>query len=72
VSARPSDRALCIGIIHEFSDWEDTMSGGKKFRCEDCPIRKKAEANPKSFVGILWRLHTKICPGWKAYQRSLR
>lgn len=42
-----------------------------KPRCEDCAFRKKAEARPRSFLGILWRLHTYICPGWKAYQRYL-
>jgi len=47
------------------------MSEHKKYRCEDCLMRKKAEAKPKSFFGIVWRLHTKICPGWRAYQRSL-
>lgn len=47
------------------------MADVKKMRCEDCAMRKKAEANPRSFIGILWRLHTHICPGWKAYQRSL-
>ena len=39
--------------------------------CATCGIRSKAEAKPRSFVGILWKLHTYICPGWKAYQRSL-
>jgi hypothetical protein len=43
----------------------------QKSNCEDCAIRKKAEAKPKSLIGILWKLHTYICPGWKAYQRSL-
>jgi hypothetical protein len=47
------------------------MAEIKQYRCADCPMRKRAEANPKSFVGFVWRLHTKICPGWKAYQRSL-
>ena len=42
-----------------------------KFPCEDCGLRKRAEAKPKSLVGRLWRWHTKICPGWKAYQRHL-
>jgi hypothetical protein len=38
----------------------------------DCPVRKKAEARPRSLIGIVWKLHTYICPGWKAYQRSLK
>lgn len=44
----------------------------KKSNCEDCAFRKKAEARPRSFLGILWRWHTHICPGWKSYQRTLR
>ena len=40
-------------------------------RCETCSLRKKAEARPRSLIGILWKLHTYVCPGWKAYQRSL-
>lgn len=47
------------------------MPQEKQHRCADCAWRKKAEANPKSLIGIVWRLHTKICPGWRAYQRSL-
>jgi hypothetical protein len=39
--------------------------------CENCPIRKKAEANPNSLFARLWRWHTTWCPGWKAYQKSL-
>lgn len=42
-----------------------------KHRCESCPWRQKYIDNPKSFSGRLWRWHTYICPGWKAYQRSL-
>ena len=30
----------------------------KKFSCETCEMRKKAEANPKSFMSRLWRWHT--------------
>lgn len=39
--------------------------------CENCPMRKKAEANPKSFMSRLWKWHTTWCPGWKAYQAHL-
>lgn len=46
------------------------MTDVSTHRCETCPMRKKAEANPRSLLGIVWRLHTKICPGWKAYQRA--
>jgi len=40
-------------------------------RCQDCPMRAKAEAKPKSFVGRLWFWHIKWCPGWKGYQEYL-
>jgi hypothetical protein len=43
----------------------------KTFSCETCPMRKKAEINPKSFWSRLWRWHTTWCPGWKAYQAHL-
>ena len=43
----------------------------KAYACEDCPTRKKAEANPKSFMARVWRWHTGWCPGWKAYQAHL-
>ena len=49
----------------------EKMTEENKIRCEDCAFRKKAEAKPYSFLGILWRLHTYICPGWKAYKKSL-
>ncbi len=42
-----------------------------EIRCEDCPMRKKAEAKPKTLFARVWRWHTTWCPGWKAYQRSL-
>jgi hypothetical protein len=44
----------------------------RKHNCENCALRRKAEAKPWSFLGILWKLHTHVCPGWKAYQRSLK
>ncbi|MFZ5631351.1 MAG: hypothetical protein ACOY40_00740 [Bacillota bacterium] len=40
-------------------------------RCEECRFRRNAERNPKSLISILWRWHTRWCPGWKAYQREL-
>lgn len=43
----------------------------RSFGCETCPLRQKAEANPKSFMAQLWRWHTRWCPGWKAYQAYL-
>lgn len=39
--------------------------------CEHCAWRAQAEANPRSFKARLWRWHTRWCPGWKKYQRSL-
>ncbi len=47
------------------------MPTNKKHNCAECGFRKKAQENPRSFLGILWKLHTFICPGWRAYQRSL-
>lgn len=41
-------------------------------RCETCPGRKKAEENPRSILGRLWKFHTRFCPGWKSYQRWLK
>jgi hypothetical protein len=39
--------------------------------CENCQWRKKSQANPGTFSARLWLWHTKWCPGWKAYQKSL-
>ena len=43
----------------------------KTFGCETCPMRQKAEADPKSLMARLWRWHTTWCPGWKEYQTHL-
>ncbi len=40
-------------------------------KCDICPIKAKYDANPKSFVGRLWRWHINFCPGWKAYMKSM-
>ena len=48
-----------------------SSSTEKTFGCETCPMRKKAEEKPKSFMARLWRWHTRWCPGWKAYQAYL-
>jgi hypothetical protein len=40
-------------------------------KCETCPMRLKAEKNPKALMSRLWKWHTSWCPGWKAYQKSL-
>jgi len=42
-----------------------------RHKCEDCGMRKRAEAKPNSLMAKIWRWHTGWCPGWKAYQRSL-
>lgn len=49
----------------------DQASTAKTFSCETCPMRQKAEANPKSFMARLWKWYTTWCPGWKAYQAHL-
>lgn len=48
------------------------MTETKAHNCENCPMRKKAEENPKAFTARLWKWHTGWCPGWKAYQESLQ
>ena len=40
-------------------------------RCENCPMRKRAEQNPNSILSKIWRWHTGWCPGWKEYQKIL-
>ncbi len=40
-------------------------------KCATCPMRQKAEEKPEAFLSKLWKWHTKWCPGWKAYQKSL-
>jgi len=42
-----------------------------KHNCEECPMRKRAEAKPKSLIGRVWHWHTNWCPGWKSYQEYL-
>ncbi len=39
--------------------------------CDDCPMRARYDANPKSFIGRFWRWHIKFCPGWKKYMKTL-
>ena len=46
-------------------------SNGNTPRCADCPLRKRAEAKPKSLFGRFWHWHIGWCPGWKAYQEYL-
>lgn len=39
--------------------------------CKECVIRGKYDANPKSILGRLWRLHINFCPGWKRYMTMI-
>jgi len=39
--------------------------------CDNCAMRAKYDANPRSFIGRFWRWHIKFCPGWKKYMKSL-
>ena len=39
--------------------------------CEQCRLRRKYDRNPKSLLGRLWKWHTRWCPGWKSYLKSL-
>lgn len=48
-----------------------TEVASETHKCANCAMRKKAEANPNKLSSRLWRWHTKWCPGWKSYQRSL-
>ncbi|WP_461209019.1 hypothetical protein [Desulfocurvus sp. DL9XJH121] len=42
-----------------------------KYPCERCPLRARSERNPGGLLARLWRWHTRWCPGWKGYQKSL-
>ncbi len=39
--------------------------------CTTCKFRGIYERKPRSILGRLWRWHTKFCPGWKGYMKSL-
>lgn len=43
----------------------------KNIPCADCCMRRKYEANPRSLVSRFWNWHTRFCPGWKAFMKSL-
>jgi hypothetical protein len=47
------------------------MTERNESKCAECAYRIQSEANPNSWKARLWRWHTKWCPGWKKYQRSL-
>lgn len=40
-------------------------------KCTSCPWRAKYDENPRSLLGRLWKFHTRFCPGWKGYLKSL-
>ncbi len=42
------------------------------YPCENCRFRKFAGDDPLSLLGEFWTWHTKWCPGWKKYLRTLR
>jgi hypothetical protein len=48
-----------------------TKKDPSEMSCATCPMRAKAEKNPKGLMSRLWRWHTGWCPGWKAYQAAL-
>jgi len=39
-------------------------------QCENCKLRAKYDAKPKSLLGRFWKWHISFCPGWKSYIRS--
>jgi hypothetical protein len=48
------------------------QAGSTVPRCENCPMRARAEADPQALLSRIWRWHTNWCPGWKAYQEYLK
>ena len=43
----------------------------EKIGCEECKMRAKYDAKPKSLMGRFWRWHINWCPGWKKFMESL-
>ena len=39
--------------------------------CASCALRRRADTKPDSLLARLWRWHTRWCPGWRRYVRSL-
>jgi hypothetical protein len=39
--------------------------------CDNCKLRAKYDAKPKSLLGRFWKWHIGFCPGWKSYIDSL-
>lgn len=48
-----------------------TPEGEFTLGCESCFFRNQYDKNPGSWLGRLWHWHTRWCPGWKAYMKSL-
>lgn len=38
--------------------------------CEICPMRRRAEKAPNSFMARIWRWHTSWCPGYKMFTKN--
>jgi hypothetical protein len=59
-------------LISSGSNTENAIMNNPSPKCAECPMRKQAEAKPKSFMARLWKWHTTWCPGWKSYQQHLK
>jgi hypothetical protein len=44
----------------------------KLHSCADCPIRCKAQGNPRSLFARIHQWHATWWPGWKIYKAELR
>ena len=53
------------------SDADTLKKDPSEMSCATCPMRARAEKNPKSLIARIWKWHTGWCPGWKAYQAAL-
>ncbi len=40
-------------------------------KCENCAMKARYDAKPKSLIGRFWRWHINFCPGWKGYMKTL-
>ena len=43
----------------------------EKMPCYQCRLRNLYDTNPKSLLARFWHWHTRFCPGWKAFMKSL-
>ena len=39
-------------------------------RCESCPLCRYSRQNPATLVGMAMKLHGKVCPFWRAWQKE--